>query len=284
MTTNENTFKFHILDELLPIIDDTSRVLVKEGEGNYVAGVEHDGKFFAMFASEQYDVANVYASEMQKALDERFAPIVVVEDDEPIDDKSTQYYTIDELLPILDGTARPYAETVANIYVVGIEHKGELYPMHTVATAGEADETVADLNKTLERHFAPIDEEEALEEAKLLEGFSFVPSRGMTYLTVNKRNRLYLHGDIKTQLGIDVKKAKMRVLLAFNPVLQAFAIVKPTSKAVTDEMRAAGYFVSKRRDITCAKLFREFNLDQYEGQTFYADTASLSGNVVIFRR
>ena len=282
MTTN-NT-KFYTLDELLPIIDETSRVLVKEDEGHYVAGVEHDGKFFAMYASDQYDVANVYASEMQKVLDERFAPILVVEDDAQADDKSTKYYTIDELLPILDGTARPYAETVANIYVVGIEYKGELYPMHMVSTASEADDTVADLTKTLERHFAPIDDEDAQEEAMLLEGFSFVPNKGMTSIFVGKLNRLYLRGDIKTQLGIDVKKAKVRVLLAYNPVLQAFAIVKPTSKAVTDEMRAAGYFVSKRKDVTCAKLFREFNLDQYEGQTFYADTASLSGNVVIFKR
>lgn len=204
---------------------------------------------------------------------------------------NTKFYTLDELLPKLGANARAYAETVADTYVCGVEQDGSLYAMMTFTGANaaqDADSFVAELNRSLDHHFAPVETEsdsgEAEEDAALLGGFTFVPNKGMTYLTVNKRNRLYLHGDIKTQLGIDVKKAKMRVLLAFNSAEQAFAIVKPTSKAVTDDMRAAGYFVSKRKDITCAKLFKEFKLDKYEGETFYADTASLSGNVVIFRR
>ena len=194
---------------------------------------------------------------------------------------TTNFYTFEELLPRLDDTARAYAETVADTYLVGIEHKGELFPMQTVNDASEADAMVAELTKSLEYHFAELDTPFDDEETQLLEGFTFVPNKGMAQILIGKRNRLYLKGDIASQLDITPGR---RVLIAYNPAEKAFAIVKPTSKAVTDEMRAAGYFVSKRKDVTCAKLFREFNLDQYEGQTFYADTASLSGNVVIFKR
>jgi len=192
----------------------------------------------------------------------------------------TKFYTLDELMPKLDATARAYAETVADIYVVGIEYKNELFPMYTVELPAEADALVAEINRTLDYKFATvpaIDED----EASLLEGFTFVPNKGMANIYVGKRNRLYLKGDIMTQLNI---KPRTRILIAFNPAEKAFAIVKPDSPAVTNEMRTAGYFVSGRKDVTAAKLFREFNLDQYEGETFFADTASLSGNVVIFRR
>lgn len=200
----------------------------------------------------------------------------------------TKFFLFEELLPRLDATARPYAESVGDSYVIGIEYKGELFPMHTFKTAQEADAIVAEIDKALtarlEQRGIDVDDPEVSDEAKMLDGFTFVPNKGMANIFVGKRNRLYLNGDIKTQLGIDSKHGKVRVLIAYNPIDEAFAIVKPTSKAVTDDMRAAGYFVSKRKDVTCAKLFREFKLDKFEGQTFYADTASLSGNVVIFRR
>lgn len=192
-----------------------------------------------------------------------------------------KFYTLEELLPVINESARSYCESVADTYVAGIEFNNELFPMMTIKDAGEADAYCAELDRSLEFHFKPIFDDE---ETQMLAGFTFVPNRGMSNISIGKRNRLYLHGDIKTQLGIDAKKAKVRVLVAYNPTERAFAIVKPTSKAVTDDMRAAGYFVSKRNEITCAKLFKEFKLDKFEGQTFYADTASLSGNVVIFKQ
>lgn len=195
--------------------------------------------------------------------------------------KSTKFFTLDELLPSIDATARAYAETVADTYVIGIEYKRELFPLQTVDNASDADMIVAELTKSLEYHFAEVETPFDEEETQLLEGFTFVPNKGMAQILIGKRNRLYLKGDISSQLDITPGR---RVLIAYNPREKAFAIVKPTSKAVTDDMRAAGYFVSKRKDVTCAKLFREFKLDEYEGTTFYADTASLSGNVVIFKR
>lgn len=193
-----------------------------------------------------------------------------------------KFYTLDELLPKIDESARSYCDTVADTYVAGIEFKDEFYPMITLNEPGEADAYCAELDRTLEYHFKPVPSTEFDdEEAQLLAGFTFVPNKGMSQIYVGKRNRLYLKGDILSQLGI---KPRSRVLIAFNPVDKAFAIVKPSAPSLSEEMRSAGYFVSNRKDITAAKLFNQFNLEKYEGQTFYADTASLSGNVVIFKQ
>ncbi|RDV27762.1 hypothetical protein [Lysinibacillus capsici] len=193
-----------------------------------------------------------------------------------------KFYTLDELLPKIDESARSYCDTVADTYIAGIEFKDEFYPMITLNEPGEADAYCAELDRTLEYHFKPVPSTEFDdEEAQLLAGFTFVPNKGMSQIYVGKRNRLYLKGDILSQLGI---KPRSRVLIAFNPVDQAFAIVKPSAPSLSEEMRSAGYFVSNRKDITAAKLFNQFNLEKFEGQTFYADTASLSGNVVIFKQ
>src|SRR5690606_36676228 len=172
-----------------------------------------------------------------------------------------KFYTFDEVLPLVDATARPYAESVADTYVVGIEYKGELFPLNTYGTAQEADSVVAELDKALSASLSPeiTDETFDEEEASLLEGFTFVPNKRMAQIFIGKSNRLYFKSEITTPLDISPGR---RVLIAYRPRDKAFAIVKPAAKSVTDDMRSAGYFVSKRKDVTCAKLFREFDLDQ----------------------
>jgi len=193
-----------------------------------------------------------------------------------------KFYTLEELLPVINESARSYCESVADTYVAGIEFNNELFPMMTIKDAGEADAYCTELDRSLEYHFKPVPTAEFDdEEAELLAGFTFVPNKGMSQVYVGKRNRLYLKGDVLSQLGI---KPRSRVLIAFNPAEKAFAIVKPSAPSLSEEMRSAGYFVSAKKDVTAAKLFRQFKLDKYEGKTFYADTASLSGNVVIFRQ
>jgi len=194
----------------------------------------------------------------------------------------SKFYTLEELLPTLNESARSYCESIADTYVAGVEFNNELFPMITLDTPSEADAYCAELDRTLEYHFKPVPNTEFDEdEMQLLEGFTFVPNKGMAQIYVGKRNRLYLKGDILSQLGV---KPRSRVLIAFNPSDTAFAVVKPSAPSLSEEMRAAGYFVSNRKDVTAAKLFNQFKLDKYEGQSFYADTASLSGNVVIFKQ
>ena len=207
---------------------------------------------------------------------------IVDQEDEIKRKGNAQFYVMNDVLAMADASARSYCETVAGDYIIGIEYNNEQYPITSVPDASSADFLTEDMTKAIEHYFgiteSPTFDEE---EAQLLEGLSFVPNKGIPQLTIYTNNRLQLKGDIKTMLGIS---PRTRVLIAFNPREQAFAVVKPTSKALTDDMRAAGYFVSKRKDVACAKLFREFNLDKLEGKTFYADKTSLSGNVVLFKR
>lgn len=278
------TMKFYILDELLPIINETTRVVVKETEGNYVAGVEHEDVFFAMYASDEYDVADVYASEMQKALDERFAPILVVEEVEevsaPVNEKSTGLFTLDEVIPLVDESARSYCDLVVDIYVVGIAYRYDKYPIAAVESADEADALSVDIDRMIDNVYAPpVKEVPADDDAALLEGFMSAPNKGMPRIKVGV-NRLFLSGDVKKQLGIE---RRSRVILAYRPSDESIAIIKPDTPSLTDEMRAGGYFVSAKQDIACARLFKDFGLYKHEGKRFYVDKTSLSGNVAIFR-
>lgn len=116
---------------------------------------------------------------------------------------------------------------------------------------------------------------------ELLSGFSFPATKGMPEIFVGKRNRLYLKGAFNGMLGI---KMQTRVIIGYNPVEDAFAIVKPEAIRYNREAQAAGYFVSLRYDVTAAKMFKQYNLDRYEGQTYYFDKASSDASVAIFRR
>lgn len=268
--------KLYTMKEALALVGENPRVIYEENDEGYLVGLKQrkGDAFYPMQQVRDIHTARNVKTQYQRGLRE------ISEHTAP--SSPVKFYTMDEVLPLVDATARAYVETVADAYVIGVEHNNEVYPLQTSKESVMADAIVIDLQHALDEHFgveANTDFDE--EEAALLEGFTFVPNKGMAQILIGKRNRLYLKGDITTLLDI---RPRERVLIAFNPQLEAFAIVKPSAVAVTNEMRAAGYFVSQRKDITCAKLFREFHLDKFEGQTFYADKTSLSGNVVVFRR
>lgn len=116
---------------------------------------------------------------------------------------------------------------------------------------------------------------------ELLAGFSFPATKGMPEIFVGKRNRLYLKGAFGGMLGI---KTQTRVIIGYRQEDNAFAIVKPEAIRHNREAQAAGYFVSLRYDVTAAKMFKQYHLDKYEGQTYYFDKASSDASVAIFRR
>lgn len=118
---------------------------------------------------------------------------------------------------------------------------------------------------------------------ELLAGFAFPATKGMGRITIGKRNRLYLKGK-DVLVGILGIKPQTRIIIGYNVVEDAFAIVKPEAIRYNREAQAAGYFVSLRYDVTAAKMFRQYNLDKYEGQTYYFDKASSDASVAIFRR
>lgn len=201
--------------------------------------------------------------------------------------KVTRYFTYDEVLPLIDATAQAYCDNDGKQYVVGIEAITGHYLMHTFSDPGEADAYVAELDKALIDKFGVLEVNE--EVTNMLAGFDFVASKGVPTIVVGRRNRLYLQGGVEKAVGI---RPKSRILIGYNKADEAFAIALPEALRGNRAAQAAGYFVSAKKDITCAKLFQaqRFN-EQFvyddsdkDNRTYYMDKTSSDNAVAIFRR
>lgn len=201
--------------------------------------------------------------------------------------KVTKYFTYDEVLPMIDATAQAYCDNDGKQFVVGIEAISGHYPMHTFADPGEADAYVAELDKALIDKFgAPVIDAEVTD---MLAGFDFVASKGVPTIVIGRRNRLYLQGGVEKSIGI---RPKSRILIGYNKADEAFAIALPEALRGNREAQAAGYFVSAKKDITCAKIFQaqrfneKFKYDDSDkdDRTYYMDRTSSDSKVAVFRR
>ncbi|MGY3188789.1 hypothetical protein [Lysinibacillus sp. TE18511] len=201
--------------------------------------------------------------------------------------KVTRYFTYDEVLPLIDATAQAYCDNDGKQFVVGIEAITGHYPMHTFADPGGADAYVAELDKALIDKFGtPVVDEEVTD---MLAGFDFVASKGVPTIVVGRRNRLYLQGGVEKSIGI---RPKSRILIGYNKKDEAFAIALPEALRGRRDAQAAGYFVSAKKDITCAKLFQAQRFNEHfvyddtdkDDRTYYMDKTSSDSAVAIFRR
>lgn len=201
--------------------------------------------------------------------------------------KVTKYFTYDEVLPLIDATAQAYCDNDSKQFVVGIEAITGHYPMHTFSDPGEADAYVAELDKALIDKFGVPKANN--EVTNMLAGFDFVESKGAPTLLVGTQNRLYLKGGVEKALGIHPRS---RVIIGYNDAEDAFAIALPAALRGNRAAQAAGYFLSARKDITCAKLFQAkrfnekftFTKDNIDDRTYYMDKTSSDNAVAIFRR
>lgn len=151
-----------------------------------------------------------------------------------------------------------------------------------VKLTDDAEPTSKRKNNTVNsKPFVPKKRASSSEIQELLKGFDFPATRGMPEIYIGKRNRLYLKGVFRSALGIE---PQTRIIIGYRLEDNAFAIIKPEAVGDNPEAQAAGYFVSLRYDVTAAKMFKQYNLDRYEGQTYYFDKASSDASVAIFRR
>ena len=120
----------------------------------------------------------------------------------------------------------------------------------------------------------------------LLSGFQFPAAKGTPTLMLGRRNRIYLKGAFRNLLGVEPQS---RVIIGYRPADDAFAIALPRALAGNYEAQAAGYFVSKRYDVTAAKLFKTYRFNEKYGldrntREYFFDKASSDASVAIFRR
>lgn len=110
----------------------------------------------------------------------------------------------------------------------------------------------------------------------LLSGFEFVPSYGLPVVTLDKQKRFYLNAGLRSFIGV---KSYDRIAIAYNPVIDALAIVKPGAR-ITDADQAyysvdGSHYVSARRflqryaiNIDSAPMFFEYRQGSPDGQVF----------------
>ena len=118
------------------------------------------------------------------------------------------------------------------------------------------------------------------QHAALLDGFEFVESDGAPFITLDSQRRFYLNATTRRLLDVDRYD---RLAIAYNPIMQALAIVKP---GVVDDMHAdlAQYNVDKRYYLSARRFVAKYPFPP-EGApyTFYYDRGSSDGKVFIFR-
>jgi len=266
-------------------------ILTKDGAQDYLISENAQaGSSYAQAQDTYIQLLMVYEESTFATIEEE----IVKEDiDSPIEitkdvpkTKVTRYFTYDEVLPLIDATAQAYCDNDGKQFVVGIEAITGHYPMHTFADPGEADAYVAELDKALVEQFGePVIDEEV---TNMLAGFDFVASKGVPTLLIGRRNRLYLKG-VEKALGI---RPSTRIIVGYNKADEAFAIALPEALRGNREAQAAGYFISAKKDITCAKLFQvqrfneKFSYDDSDkdDRTYYMDKTSSDNAVAIFRR
>ena len=113
----------------------------------------------------------------------------------------------------------------------------------------------------------------------LLTGFEFVPSDGLPVITLDKQRRFYLNSALRSFIGV---QAYDRVALAYNPVDQALAVVKPGAGIAKADN--AYYSVDGRHYISARRFLQRYPISLGSAPLFFEyDRGGSNGNVFIFR-
>ncbi|SER87701.1 hypothetical protein [Psychrobacillus sp. OK032] len=113
----------------------------------------------------------------------------------------------------------------------------------------------------------------------LLDGFSFVPSDGLPVVTLDKQKRFYLNAGLRSFIGVE---AYNRIAIAYDPVNNALAIVKPEAGIAAAD--GSYYTVDKRHYISARRFLQRYPIDLADAPIFFEyATASEDGTTFIFR-
>ncbi len=112
----------------------------------------------------------------------------------------------------------------------------------------------------------------------MLEGFEFVPSDGVPYITLDNQRRFYVNKSARKLLGI---KPYGRVSIAYNSSEKSLAIVKDSADVHAD----MSVYTSDKRYYMSARKFAEIYAypPEQAPYEFVYDRGSSDGNIFIFR-
>ncbi len=113
----------------------------------------------------------------------------------------------------------------------------------------------------------------------LLDGFEFVPSDGVPFITLDNQRRFYLNASARKLVGV---KPYDRVSIAYNPTESALAVVKGHVDDVHAEMSV--YAVDKRYYMSARKFASTYAYAAEDAPfEFVYDRGDSGGSVFIFR-
>lgn len=114
----------------------------------------------------------------------------------------------------------------------------------------------------------------------LLDGFEFVPADGVPYITLDSQRRFYLNATARKLLGV---KPYQRLAIAYNPLTQSLAVVKPSAN-LDIHAEISQYNVDKRYYMSARKFAEMYSYAVEEAPyEFVYERGSSDGTTFIFR-
>jgi len=120
------------------------------------------------------------------------------------------------------------------------------------------------------------------ESSALLDGFEYVPTDGLPFITLDNQRRFYINATVRKLLGI---KPYQRLVLMYRVHDRSLAVIKDNGVTPTSaNANTASYFVDKRYYMSARKFSEQY---AYGGEgapySFVYDRGSSDGSVFIFR-
>lgn len=116
----------------------------------------------------------------------------------------------------------------------------------------------------------------AIDEA--LAGFTFVPSDGVPFITLDTQRRFYFNASLRKMFGL---KAYSRVAIGYNVATKSIAILTKNMDAVPANF---SYVLDKRHYASARKFVSDFKIDIDNGPlTYVFDRGTSVDGVYIFR-
>ncbi len=115
----------------------------------------------------------------------------------------------------------------------------------------------------------------------LLDGFEFVPSDGVPFITLDNQRRFYLNSSARRLLDV---KPYDRVIIGYRPLDKKLAIIKADKQLDNKDASLSDYIIDKRYYMSARKFAATYAYAPEQAPyEFVYDRGSTEGDVFIFR-
>lgn len=117
-------------------------------------------------------------------------------------------------------------------------------------------------------------------DTEILDGFEFVPSDGVPFITLDSQRRFYLNASARKLLGV---KPYDRLTIAYSSSEKALAVIKPSAD-MDEHASMSVYTVDKRYYLSARKFAGMYGYSPEQAPyEFVYDRGTGDGSAFIFR-